>query len=107
MFRPPCSPVKRGRHKCRPYECEQLTSFSSVYKALQNANGLVDLRELPNYTKGIPESYDPDGLWAAERITRSETTRAGHSERVRCLYACPASLPRSSEGRMTHSFTVV
>jgi iron(III) transport system substrate-binding protein len=55
---------KQGR-----YVADVITSFSSVYKDLQNANGLVDLRELPNYMKGMPGSYDPDGLWAAERIT--------------------------------------
>ena len=30
---------------------------------------MVDLRELPNFFTGIPESYDPAGLWASERIT--------------------------------------
>jgi iron(III) transport system substrate-binding protein len=51
------------------YVADIITSFSSVYKDLQDANGLVDLRELPNYMKGIPGSYDPAGLWASERIT--------------------------------------
>ncbi len=55
---------KQGR-----YVADIITSFSSVYKDLKDANGLVDLRELPNLFKNIPESYDPDGLWAPERIT--------------------------------------
>ena len=55
---------KQGR-----YVADVITSFSSVYKDLRNANGLVDLRELPNFFTGIPESYDPDGRWAPERMT--------------------------------------
>jgi iron(III) transport system substrate-binding protein len=55
---------KQGR-----YVADVITSFSSVYKDLRSANGMVDLRELPNFFTGIPESYDPAGLWASERIT--------------------------------------
>jgi iron(III) transport system substrate-binding protein len=55
---------KQGR-----YVADIITSFSSVYKDLKNANGLVDLRELPDFFNSIPGSYDPDGLWAPERIT--------------------------------------
>jgi iron(III) transport system substrate-binding protein len=55
---------KQGR-----YVANIITSFSSVFKDLKDANGLVDLRELPNFGKSIPGSYDPDGLWAPERIT--------------------------------------
>jgi iron(III) transport system substrate-binding protein len=55
---------KQGR-----YVADIVTSFSSVYKDLREANGLIDLRELPNFSTGIPESIDPDGLWASERLT--------------------------------------
>lgn len=55
---------KQGR-----YVANIVTSFSSVFKDLKNANGLVDLRELPNFKNGIAGSYDPEGLWAPERIT--------------------------------------
>jgi iron(III) transport system substrate-binding protein len=55
---------KQGR-----YVANIITSFSSVFKDLKDANGLLDLRELPNFGKSVPGSYDPDGLWAPERIT--------------------------------------
>jgi iron(III) transport system substrate-binding protein len=55
---------KQGR-----YVADIVTSFSSVYKDLREANGLLDLRELPNFSTGIPESIDPNGLWASERLT--------------------------------------
>jgi ABC-type Fe3+ transport system substrate-binding protein len=55
---------KQGR-----FVADVITSFSSIYQDLKSVNGLVDLRELPSFSKGIPESVDPDGLWAAERIT--------------------------------------
>jgi iron(III) transport system substrate-binding protein len=55
---------KQGR-----YVADIVTSFSSVYKDLRDANGLIDLRELPNFSTGIPESIDPNGLWASERLT--------------------------------------
>lgn len=55
---------KQGR-----YVADIITSFSSVYQDLRKANGLTDLRDLPNYTKGMPGAFDPGGLWAAERIT--------------------------------------
>jgi iron(III) transport system substrate-binding protein len=55
---------KQGR-----YVADVTTSFSSVYDDLRKANGLLDLRDLPNFGKAIPEAYDPEGLWAPERIT--------------------------------------
>jgi iron(III) transport system substrate-binding protein len=55
---------KQGR-----YVANIITSFSSVFKDLKDANGLLDLRELPNFGKSVPGSYDLDGLWAPERIT--------------------------------------
>lgn len=55
---------KQGR-----YVADIVTSFSSVFKELRDANGLLDLRQLPNFGKSVPGSYDPGGLWAPERIT--------------------------------------
>lgn len=55
---------KQGR-----FVADIITSFSSIYQDLKLANGLVDLRELPSFHKGMPDSFDPDGLWVAERIT--------------------------------------
>jgi hypothetical protein len=56
-------------YKRRRYGADVITSFSNVYDDLRKANALVDLREFPAFRKAIPEAYDPDGLWAAERIT--------------------------------------
>jgi iron(III) transport system substrate-binding protein len=56
-------------YKQRRYVADVITSFSSVYDDLRKANGLVDLRDLPNFGKAIPEANDPEGLWVAERIT--------------------------------------
>jgi iron(III) transport system substrate-binding protein len=51
------------------YVADIVSSFSSVYQDLKAANGLLDLRELPNFKNAIEGAYDPDGLWVAERIT--------------------------------------
>ncbi|MGE5538657.1 MAG: ABC transporter substrate-binding protein [Gemmatimonas sp.] len=56
--------LKQGR-----YVGDVITSFSSIYKDLREMNALADLRELPAFAAGMPDSVDPEGYWAAERIT--------------------------------------
>lgn len=55
---------KQGR-----YVADVITSFSSIYHDLREANGLVDLRVLPAFTSAIPGAVDLAGLWATERVT--------------------------------------
>ncbi len=55
---------KQGR-----YVADVITSFSSIYHDLREANGLVDLRGLPAFTASILGAVDPAGLWATERVT--------------------------------------
>jgi iron(III) transport system substrate-binding protein len=56
--------LKQGR-----YVADIISSFSSVYQDLKDADGLVDLHQLPTFGNAIPGAYDPNGLWVAERLT--------------------------------------
>jgi iron(III) transport system substrate-binding protein len=83
---------KQGR-----FLADVISSFSSVYQDLKELNGLVDLRELPNFTKLAEGAYAPEGLWVGERI--SYWCMAYNTDMVK-----QQDLPRDWEDLLTNPF---
>jgi iron(III) transport system substrate-binding protein len=50
------------------YLADIIASSSNTWAAFKKANGLADLRVLPNFQNLPPENRDPGGLWIGQKI---------------------------------------
>jgi iron(III) transport system substrate-binding protein len=79
------------------YVTDILSSYSETYSELKKANALVDLHELPNFSRLIAGAYDPAGLWIGQRI--SYWCMAYNTDQV-----SPANLPKDWDDLLTDPF---